>query len=1025
MRNKTRIIVVTSAFLILLIAVRILWILVNSPSDHPNVARGELDLRGWKLSSAHSFKLDGEWQFYPNTLLEGGDIGMTASDAHPEFIRVPGNWKSKLPSQSKSPIGIGTYRLRILIDPDEELQYGIRLFNVPSSSALYVNGERLASSGNPARSAEGYVARNAPYSAIFHPEGEVIDLVVQVSNFDDVRSGGIVKSISFGTDAAINRETWLAIGLQLMVCAIFILHAVYAFILYFIGVRQRVLMYFAGAIGFSTLWVLVSDDMLLSLWFPLNYEWFSRIQLVSFLGASVFMLEFTKRLLTEYLNVKVFRWYSIVGAIFALYVTLAPVQYVLPVSGGVTGFVLLSFLIVPVITLRTAMKSDKDAIALLLGASALANNMVWSFAKDAGLIEIFYYPVDLVVSFLAFVSYWFKRYIHTFAQSEKMSIELRKADKQKDDFLANTSHELRNPLHGMLNMTQIVLDSDKQSLNGKSVQNLELILTVGRRMSFMLNDLIDLTRLKEENIKLQARSIQIQNVIVGVIDMLRSMLEGKPVRLVNRIPDDFPPVMAEENRLIQILYNLLHNAMKFTDEGNITIRADVKNRIAYISIEDTGIGMDTETQRAIFEPYAQGDSGMTAAHGGGIGLGLSISKQLVELHGGKLESSSSPGKGSVFTFTLPIPETVVRETPVDAPLSSVAHAETAAAFFSDVSIANTAQVTVAAKERPAILIVDDDALNLRILESILDEYSFDVVAVTSGKEALSRLESKEWDLVITDIMMPRMSGYELTRAIRERYSLSELPILHLTARNRTEDIAAGFQSGANDYIAKPADAIELRTRVKALTDLNRSVNERLSMEAAWLQAQIKPHFLFNSLNAIAALSEIDLAQMRQLLNEFSNYLRSSFDFKNAESLVLLERELDFVRSYLYIEKERFENRLLVEWEINADLSLMIPPLSIQPLVENALRHGILSRTAGGRITIGILDREDRVEVVVTDNGKGMEEETLNRLLHKRSDDKQGIGLLNVDRRLKQIYGQGLQIRSQPDRGTTVSFFVKK
>jgi two-component system sensor histidine kinase ChiS len=138
------------------------------------------------------------------------------------------------------------------------------------------------------------------------------------------------------------------------------------------------------------------------------------------------------------------------------------------------------------------------------------------------------------------------------------------------------------------------------------------------------------------------------------------------------------------------------------------------------------------------------------------------------------------------------------------------------------------------------LVVDDDVLNLKISENILDAESFDIVAVTSGKEALSQLETRKWDLVIADIMMPHMSGYELTRVIRERYSISELPILLLTARNRLEDIAAGFLSGANDYVTKPADAMELKFRVQALTDLNRSVHERLRMEAAWLQAQIQP-----------------------------------------------------------------------------------------------------------------------------------------------------------------------------------------
>jgi sensor histidine kinase YesM len=213
--------------------------------------------------------------------------------------------------------------------------------------------------------------------------------------------------------------------------------------------------------------------------------------------------------------------------------------------------------------------------------------------------------------------------------------------------------------------------------------------------------------------------------------------------------------------------------------------------------------------------------------------------------------------------------------------------------------------------------------------------------------------------------------------------------------------------------------------VRALTDLNRSMRERLRMEAAWLQAQIQPHFLFNALNAIAALSDINLNRMRLLLDEFGKYLRASFNFQNSERLVPLEQELALVRSYLYIEKERFDGKLEIYWEIEAGVELQIPPLSIQPLVENAVRHGITLRSSGGRILIQITEFEERVEVVITDNGVGMEEETVQGLLRARSDSRQGVGLFNVDRRLKQMYGNGLQIRSYPHQGTTVSFVVPK
>jgi len=273
--------------------------------------------------------------------------------------------------------------------------------------------------------------------------------------------------------------------------------------------------------------------------------------------------------------------------------------------------------------------------------------------------------------------------------------------------------------------------------------------------------------------------------------------------------------------------------------------------------------------------------------------------------------------------------------------------------------------------------------------------------------------------------MPKMSGYELSKFIRERFSISELPILLLTARNNPEDIHVGFLSGASDYIVKPMDALELKSRVRALTDLKQSIAERLRMEGAWLQAQIKPHFLFNTLNTIAALSEFDTTRMRDLLDVFGNYLHASFNSENMEIEVSLEHELKLVKAYLYIEQERFEDRIQVDWDVNPSISLMLPPLSIQTIVENAVRHGILKRISGGTIIIRINEHPTFTQISIIDNGVGISDDKLKILLHPHSKRKQGIGLINTDRRLKQIYGSGLDIQSIAGLGTTISFRIPK
>lgn len=465
---------------------------------------------------------------------------------------------------------------------------------------------------------------------------------------------------------------------------------------------------------------------------------------------------------------------------------------------------------------------------------------------------------------------------------------------------------------------------------------------------------------------------------------------------------------------------MLHNAAKFTNEGFITVDAHIREGKAVILVSDTGIGIEEGQQQSIFEPYEQGGSG-NADNASGLGLGLSICKQLVELHQGTLAVSSIPNSGSVFTFTLPISDSAVQpnNTPAYHPPEQIVLREAAAAY-SELPAATSAEPGA---DRPRILAVDDDPINLSVLESVLSSESYEIITAAGGKEALALLTTREWDLVITDVMMPNMSGYQLSQAVRERFAMAELPILLLTARSRPEDIEIGFQAGANDYLMKPVDALELKSRVRALTDNKKSFRERLRVEAAWLQAQIQPHFLFNTLNSIGALSEIDINRMRALLDVFGDYLRASFDSRNLERFVPLEHELELVRSYLYIEKERFEDRVRVFWEVDDNIELELPPLTIQPLVENAIKHGILKRAKGGNIHIRISGHQHYAEIVIEDDGVGIEADRLEKLLITQTSSRQGIGLRNTDRRLRQLYGQGLHIQSAPGHGTKISFII--
>jgi two-component system sensor histidine kinase ChiS len=218
------------------------------------------------------------------------------------------------------------------------------------------------------------------------------------------------------------------------------------------------------------------------------------------------------------------------------------------------------------------------------------------------------------------------------------------------------------------------------------------------------------------------------------------------------------------------------------------------------------------------------------------------------------------------------------------------------------------------------------------------------------------------------------------------------------------------------------EAGELRAHVSTLLKLRKSVQMVISSELAFLQAQIKPHFLYNALNTAIAVCPDEPEKTMQLLTELSRYLRASFNFKNRDQLTTLQKELELIESYLYLEKARFDERLKVEYEIDEDCLVLIPPLSIQPLIENAIRHGIMQRAAGDTVRIVIKETDQGINVTVSDDGVGIKPERLLTLLaDERASD--GVGLRNINSRLLALFGKGLQLESEWTQGTIVSFNV--
>jgi len=413
----------------------------------------------------------------------------------------------------------------------------------------------------------------------------------------------------------------------------------------------------------------------------------------------------------------------------------------------------------------------------------------------------------------------------SFSALETKNSELQRLDKLKDEFLANTSHELRTPLHGIIGIAESLIDGATGQLPEKTNMNLALISSSGKRLSSLINDILDFSQLKHKTLELQIKPVGIREIVYIILTLSQPLVGTKKLQLLNSISPELPPVAADENRLEQILYNLIGNAIKFTESGTVEISAELlmdnekslmpSSQLA-ITVSDTGIGIAADKLERIFESFEQAD-GSTAREFGGTGLGLAVAKQLVELHGGQIRVSSTVGVGSQFTFTLPVSES---QPEVNGKYPLVAEGDR---NFSSHQV--TAKLPIIHSQSPAnqellqtdkikILIVDDEPINIQVLVNSLSSENYVITQASNGLEALSLIEEGfKPDLILLDVMMPKMTGYEVCREVRKKYSPLELPILMLTAKNQTSDLVEAFNLEANDYVTKPFIKKELLSRI--------------------------------------------------------------------------------------------------------------------------------------------------------------------------------------------------------------------
>lgn len=981
-------------------------------SSNSNVKKGVVDLTEATLEE--TIKLNGEWEFYADNLLSPAQIAKSTVASN--TILVPGSWEKQINSENE--VEVGTYRVLVKVPKDKV--YGIRINSIRHANKVFINGIEVGGMGNPTTKRSEYTFMEKKFNAFGRSTNREIEIVIQVAHRYK-SNGGIVKPIIFGSAKDIENYTARAIIGDCVIIAGSFLIGIIFLLINIIRKRLSVDLYFAFYCFAQGIFAATQNEKLILIFAPnmnnpLLWDWQFCSLHASVIFLILFFYQFYKDYVNKHITVFIIGILSLTGFLYGIensfmvwiYYEFPPVVIqMLPIVTIGSGLLLTIFIVV-----KAMIREKQDAIILLLPVVTFI-----CYTASLGLELLFeihmrnwpmIVQLCMMVSIAYFISY---RNEKANRQVNRLAQELLLQNELKDELIIKISQEIKNPLHELLQSSKILMDGNIGPLKAKQQETVFFMDASLNKLRRLIDDFLHASQSKEQmKFTINPISLNILNEIIHEASFF--LKETETVKIKNNLAIDLPFIMADEKRLRQALINILHNAVKFTERGEIVVNIYEKEKFVYITIKDTGIGIERYSIHKVFDTFFQ-DPHVPQNQQEGLGVGLSIAKQYIKMMNGDISIESQIGIGTTVTVSLPIYEGYLVTKNTIAATSNLMR-EGLIEFNMDFPL------YLEGEREETILIINQEKDDLFKMTKFLVGNGFNIYAYNDKEDIFHFISNKRVDLIILDVYMPKAFIVTIIERVREFFQITELPIILLSRTDRLDDVEMQYKKGINAIIRKPIIEEEFISRIQSLLKMKEAVETSVKQELMYYHAQITPHFLYNTLNSIIGLSYKDAAKSREAMEYLSVYFRAKLDFHKQHSIVSIEEEIELIQAYLAIEQLRFE-RLQVEFNIDESIDIPIPSMTLQPLVENAIHHGLINKEKDAKISISIQQVDEYVHIIVEDNGVGMSGEQQQQLLKGQS---QRLGFLNPLKKVALIQNSKFELYSKKGEGTKISIMLR-